>query len=408
MQEKRFPEGFYWGAGSSSYQVEGGIENNDWAKAAREGRVPECGRTCDHYNRYEEDFDIAKSLGHNAHRFSIEWSRIEPEEGKFDEAAVAHYRDVLKALRARGLEPFVTIWHFWMPLWFSESGGLKRQDAPQIFARYAKYVVDNLGDLATRFSTINEPYSLVVNGYVRGHWPPFREVPLMAFVNLPNGNATDQIPNRSWFGLFDFVTVANQLAAMHNVAYDAIKAAHPEVDVSIVFQVFIWEANWNPINKLIAAFQTWNMGTRFMNLVAKKCDSIGVNHYFYRRFGGAPKREASDTNWELYSEKIYDCLKLLWRYKKPLYVAEVGVADKHDQYRAKYISDALSGVHRAISEGVSVDGFMYWSLLDNYELALGFDKRFGLVEVNYNTLERKIRPSAYVYKKIIEQNGIVE
>src|SRR3989344_7240953 len=111
----RFPENFLWGAACASYQVEGGIENCDWAVAAKAGRVPHCGSACDHYNRYESDFDIAQKLGHNCHRISIEWSRIEPEEGRFDQNEVAHYKNVIRALRARGLEPFVTLWHFTLP-----------------------------------------------------------------------------------------------------------------------------------------------------------------------------------------------------------------------------------------------------------------------------------------------------
>ncbi len=114
--KKTFPRGFYWGAATASYQVEGGIENTDWAKAAREGRVPPCGQACDHYHRYESDFDLAKDLGHNAHRFSVEWARIEPEEGKFNHEAIAHYREVLKALHARKITPFITLWHFTLPL----------------------------------------------------------------------------------------------------------------------------------------------------------------------------------------------------------------------------------------------------------------------------------------------------
>jgi beta-glucosidase len=174
MSERKFPDGFYWGAATASYQVEGGIENNDWAKSAREGRVPVCGIACDHYNRYEEDFDLAKSLGHTAHRLSIEWARIEPEEGKFDEEAIEHYRKVLKALRARGLKPFVTIWHFTLPLWFSESGGFERKDSPQIFARYAAYAVSKLGDLCEHFSTMNEPNVYASQGWINGEWPPFK------------------------------------------------------------------------------------------------------------------------------------------------------------------------------------------------------------------------------------------
>lgn len=168
MTVKKFPDGFYWGAATASYQVEGGIENNDWAKAAQKGRVPVCGSACDHYNRYESDFDIAQSLGHTAHRLSVEWSRIEPEAGKFDEAAISHYRAVLEALHKRGIKPYVTIWHFTLPLWFSETGGFERDDAPQIFARYCTYVVKHLGDLCDHFSTMNEPNVFGSNGWLRG------------------------------------------------------------------------------------------------------------------------------------------------------------------------------------------------------------------------------------------------
>jgi beta-glucosidase len=132
MFEKKFPEGFYWGAATASYQVEGGIEDCDWAEAARAKRVPPCGLACNHYERYEEDFDLAQSLGHTAHRFSLEWARIEPEAGKFDKEAIAHYRAVLTALKKRNIKPFITIWHFTLPLWFSQSGGFERADAPEI------------------------------------------------------------------------------------------------------------------------------------------------------------------------------------------------------------------------------------------------------------------------------------
>ena len=128
-QKRTFPERFLWGAATSSFQVEGGIENIDWAKAGHEGRVPEIGRACDHYHRYEEDFNIVKELGHTCHRFSIEWARIEPKEGIFDEREIEHYRLVLRALHKRGIVPFITLWHFSLPLWFSEKGGFERSDA---------------------------------------------------------------------------------------------------------------------------------------------------------------------------------------------------------------------------------------------------------------------------------------
>jgi len=190
MYEKQFPDGFYWGAATASYQVEGGIEHNDWAQAAREGRVPPCGRACDHYNRYAVDFDIAQELGHTAHRFSVEWARIEPEEGVFNAEAILHYRAVLKALKDRNITPFVTIWHFTLPLWFSESGSFERDDAPEIFARYAAYVVEELGDLCDHFSTMNEPNVFGSNGWLRGSWPPFKRFLLTDKIAITNSGRT--------------------------------------------------------------------------------------------------------------------------------------------------------------------------------------------------------------------------
>lgn len=186
MIDKKFPEGFYWGAATASYQVEGGIENCDWAAAAREGRVPPCGRACDHYHRYAEDFDIAKGLGHTAHRFSVEWARIEPESGKFNEEAITHYREVLGALHARGLKPYVTLWHFTVPQWFADQGGFENIASVEIFARYCAFVVSRLGDLCDHFSTMNEAAVYASNGWLRGSWPPFKRFTLTDRVSITN------------------------------------------------------------------------------------------------------------------------------------------------------------------------------------------------------------------------------
>lgn len=408
MKDSVFPKDFFWGAGSSAFQVEGDTPPTDWTEAAEEGRVPQIGKACEHYTRFREDFDLAKQLGHNAHRFSIEWARIEPKEGVFDEKEIEHYREVLRALRERGMEPFVTLYHFTLPLWFSESGGWRRRDAPEIFARYSAYTVKKLSDLCTRFATINEPYSIVINAYVRGTWPPFLAFPIVtAAINLPNGNATGQIPQRNWRGLVDFFTIANTLARAHNSAYNAIKRVVPTSDVSIVFQMHLWEANANPFWKLLARIQMWNMNYRFMNRVYKNCDSIGVNFYFYVRLGGTPERPLSDTHWPLFPDKLFSVLTNMARYQKPLYVAEVGVADEKDTHRSVYIRDAVEAALRAHRAGADVRAFLYWSLLDNYELALGYEKCFGLIAVDYKTQTRTIRPSAYVYKEIIEKNGAI-
>ncbi len=409
MIEKKFPEGFYWGAATASYQVEGGIENTDWAEAARDGRAPNCGIACDHYNRFEADFDIAKSLGHTAHRFSVEWARIEPEAGKFNEEAIAHYREVLLALRARNIKPFITLWHFTLPLWFSKSGGFERTDAPEVFARYSAFVVSRLGDLCENFSTMNEPEVFASNGWLRGTWPPFKRFTLTDLVSITNsGRQYEAKASSGLEPLFLYFKVMKNLALAHNFAYREIKKAAPRVDVSVVKHVIVFDANWNPFNKMKASVANYFWTYKFMNRVVNYCDSIGLNYYFYTQFGDTRKWRKTDMDWNFAPEHIYDALKMLSRYKKPLFVSEAGLADTSDSGRAEYITKQVQGIWQAINDGIDVQGHMYWSLLDNYEWALGFEKRFGLVEIDYSTQERKIRPSAYVYKKICENNAVLE
>ena len=399
-----FPKDFLWGAATASYQVEGWNENTDWAKAAKEGRVPPAGRLADHYHRYEEDFDIAQKLGHNAHRFSIEWARIEPEEGTFDAKEIEHYKEVLKALKKRGITPLVTLWHFTLPLWFSESGGFERKDAPEIFARYCTYVVKEFGDLCDHYSTMNEPNVFGSNGYLRGSWPPFKRFSATDLVSITNSGRTyESKAEKGIRPFFTYLFVMKNLARAHNAAYDAIKKVSPHVEVSVVKHVIYFHANWNPINKIKAWVANYTWTHIFMRRTYKKCDSIGLNYYFHKKFGDTQTYEKTDMDWDIYPQGIFGSLKLLWKYKKTIFVSEAGLADEKDKYRAQYITDQINAIAKALEEGVDVRGHMYWSLIDNYEWALGIEKKFGLVEIDYNTLERKIRPSAWVYKELIEK-----
>jgi beta-glucosidase len=412
MTEKQtmlFPDGFYWGAATASYQVEGGIENNDWAKAAKEGRVPSCDLACDHVNRYEADFNHAKDLGHTAHRFSVEWARIEPEEGQFDKEAIAHYRRVLLALKQRNLKPYVTLWHFTLPLWFSESGGFERKDSPQVFARYTAFVVKALGDLCDDFSTMNEPNVFGSNGWLRGSWPPFKRFTLTDLVAITNSGRQHEAKAHTGLSpVFLYFTVMKNLALAHNEAYKAIKVVAPTIDVSVVHHVIVFAANRNPFNYLKAKVANYLWTHKFMKQVAPYCDSIGLNYYFYTQFGDKRVWRKTDMDWNFAPQHIYDALMMLARYKKPLFVSEGGLADAADSGRSEYITTQVQSVWQAIQAGADVRGHMYWSLLDNYEWALGFAKRFGLIAVNYETQERTVRNSAYVYKKICNDNGIVE
>ncbi len=404
----KFPEGFYWGAATASYQVEGGIENTDWAQAAREGKVPVCGRACDHYNRFESDFDIAKDLGHNCHRISVEWARIEPEEGKFDEQEIEHYRQVLAALRERRIKPFITLWHFTLPQWFADKGGFEHKDAPDIFARYCGYVARKLGNDCRHFSTMNEPTVYASLGYLAGVWPPFRRWSGFGFLQKKHHKQAVTGQMIGFGNIFRYRKVIKQLIRSHNKAYTAIKAAAFGAEVGIVHHIVFFHANRNPFNRLKATLANWFTTHTVLRRVYKNCDSIGVNYYQHKKFGDKATYAKTDMNWDVYPEGLCGALLMVRRYKKPIWVAEAGVADEDDDMRADYIKELIRCMWVAMRDGVDVRGYMYWSLLDNYEWAAGFDKRFGLVEINYDTLERKVRPSALVYKRIIENNGIVE
>lgn len=408
MPGRAFPEGFYWGSATASYQVEGGIDNCDWAQAAREGKVPPCGRSCDHYNRFEADFDIAKELGHNCHRISVEWARIEPLEGHFDEKEIQHYLDVLAAMRARHIKPFITLWHFTLPQWFADRGGFEHPDAPAIFARYCGYVAKKLGNDCRHFATMNEPLVYASKGWLVGDWPPFKQWSgLSYFKGVPPQRAFEG-QHMSFGNVFRYIKVLRNLAKAHRLAYDMMRKTAFGLEIGVVHQVVLFHSDDNPLNKFLAWIANQHWTHWFLRQIYKKCDSIGVNYYQHKKFGETHTYEKTDMGWDVFPEGLCGALLMLKRYDLPLWVAEAGVADADDRLRAEYIKKLVNCMWIAIQDGADVRGYMYWSLLDNYEWANGFDKRFGLVEVNYDTLERKIRPSAYVYKGIIEKNGLTD
>ena len=397
----KFPKDFLCGAATSAHQVEGS-NHNDWTEwekenAARlskknEGKYPPenfiSGRACDHYSRYEEDFDLAKKLGHNTHRFSIEWSRIEPEEGKFSELEIEHYRSVIRALRARGLEPFVTLWHWTMPTWFVEIGAFEKRANIEYFARFCQRIVKKFSGEVTFWITINEPEIYAGNSYLKGVWPP---------------------QNKNFIS---YIKVLTNLIKSHKNIYEIIKKYDSKAQIGITKNNIYFEAYQNKIgNRILKKFIDWWLNFYFLNRIKKYQDFIGLNHYFHNRiknfkFNQNENKKISDMGWELYPESIYYVLRSLKRYNQPIYITENGLADAEDKNREWFIKESLKNIHKAISEGVDVRGYLYWSLLDNFEWDKGFWPRFGLVEINYRTLERRIRPSAWEYKKIIEANSI--
>lgn len=399
----KFPKGFLWGASTSAHQVEGGTHNNwsEWeqsparlAQLEKDGLIKKygrenfiSGRAADHYHRYKEDFALARSLGHNAARISIEWSRVEPEEGKFDAEAIAHYRDAIAAIRANGMEPFVTLWHWTVPLWFRDKHEFEKRGNVHYFVRFAEKMVAELSDV-TFWLTLNEPEVYASGHYLRGIKPPQKK------------------------DLFLALAVYENLICAHRAGYRAIKKIRPGAQVGIAKNNVYYEAHegraWNVVLKGVA---DWAFNCYFLNHIKNHQDFIGLNHYFHNRidgwFGKNENKRTNDMGWELYPEGIFHVLADLKKYRVPIYVTENGLADAHDTQREWFLRETLANVHRAINEGgVDVRGYLHWSLMDNFEWADGFWPRFGLIEIDYATQERKPRQSAVFYKKVCDGNGV--
>ena len=324
----------------------------------------------------------------------------------------------MQALRNRGLEPFVTLWHFTLPIWFAGMGGFENKKASFYFARYCEYVVSRLASLRQGFGgqggtgvkfwiTMNEPMVYAGQGYAQGSWPPFKK----NFIKL--------------------LRVADNLITSHNVAYQKIKAILPSSLVGIVADQVDYHHSNNPLSIILSMFMNWFRNHRFLNKIKNQLDFIGVNYYRPIIYYGKLDLEKTDMSWDIYPKGLYNVLMRLKHYRKPIYITENGLADAVDTKRAKFIKNHLYWVNRAIhdgvdpvrsfarakgaspedlgeatSNGVDIRGYFYWSLLDNFEWAHGFEPRFGLVEMNYDTMERRIRPSAYEYKKICETNSL--
>ncbi len=416
-----FPPDFLWGASTSAHQVEGGNTNNDWAAWEEAGRVRvPSGLACDHYHRFREDFDLARNLFHNAHRLSLEWSRIEPEEGRFSDDALRHYREVLEALRDRKMEPVVTIHHYTIPRWLADKGGWENGEIEQYFLRYVKRVAADYGDLVRWWITLNEPVVQVFKGWLIGQWPPGR---------------VGDYPRA--------LQVIRHMLRAHVSAYHAIHEERPDAMVSVAKHCLALTPS-HPHNPL-DVISTWGRDFLFNHMFidalhtgwlsipgqfferlpfGRTLDFIGINYYtrdFVRNTGltlpgivglsGTLENERkigkrNALGWEVYPEGLGHFLKVFRRYRLPLLITENGVPTQDEDDRWGFIYLHLWQVMRAMSAGAPVVGYLYWSLLDNFEWADGYDARFGLIGVRFATQDRMVRPSARWLADVIEKRSL--
>lgn len=409
-----FPANFLFGAATASHQVEGDNRYNDWWEYEQAGLMPfKSGLSCDHYHRYTEDFDLVQSWGHNCHRLSVEWSRIEPRQGEWSETAVVHYAEVFDAMRQRNIEPIVTLNHFTLPAWFLQRGGWTASDAPAIFARFAGRFVREIGNSVLYWLTINEPTIYVQQAYINGEWPPLK--------------------SRSWVSA---VKALRNLARAHTSAYAEIKRANIDTLVSFAHSAMdVQPCDPNRLtDRTSSSVRNFLLNDVFFRLIGASSnraedsqhnlDFLAINYYtrccvtagvfWPPPFIGRACKLNHHTNsgiqssigWEVYPQGLARVLTQFAEYGLPILISENGIATNDDQLRCEYLNKHLQVVMDALTDGVNIIGYVHWSLMDNFEWHHGYAPKFGLAEVDFETLERRARPSAELYAQICQNQRV--
>jgi beta-glucosidase len=386
-----FPEGFLFGAAISAHQTEGNNTNSDWwwwehleSTAVREPS----GDACDFYHRYRDDVAMLAGLGLNAFRFGVEWARVEPAEGEFSNAELEHYRRILDACHDHGVAPIVTFHHFTLPRWLNEKGSFAADRFPALFERYCDRVASALGDRMAYACTLNEPQGLGSSGWLLGINPPGhtddRDGAQRAIDNLLEAHRRGAAAIRAGAGVPTGVTLALPDLQYEDGAVPGSSSLELESRVS----------DW------------------FFEL-ARADDFVGVQTYTRFRFGPEGPRspghdwsdmtrelvetpETTQMGYEVHPRALGGAIRRAQRSCPgvPIVVTENGIATADDRKRIAYIDEAMREVLQCLAEGIDIRGYLYWSLLDNFEWALGYAPTFGLVAVDRRTFARHPRPSA--------------
>ncbi len=425
----RIPDSLLLGSATAATQIEGGDRNTNWYAWSLAGGVTGGESSlpgADHYRLFREDVDLMASLGHQCYRMSVEWSRVEPQPGQWSSEAIAHYREEISLIRSHGIVPLVTLHHFSCPQWFQDRGGWVSIDCVDTFLRFCRTVVEELGDLVSEWCTINEPNVFANDTYMDGRYPP--------------GHCGD---------VGSYLRASRNMVLAHLGAYRIIHETRAQRGYSgqtrvgfahhlAVFQL----ARTTPL----ALLSRWLINRLFHEIffagfvegrlipplgigrpagTGPFCDYVGINYYsrhlitptcnptaMFGRIGVAPDvpdERLTDLGWEIFPSGLGDVVAATWqRYHLPIFITENGVADATDSKRARFIHDHLEHLLRAIDNGARVERYFHWSLLDNLEWNDGYAPRFGLVEVDYETMKRHVRPSARYYRDLCRTRTLLE
>ena len=416
-----FPQGFMWGTATASHQVEGYNRYNNWWEWEQESdhifKNDKSEAACDWWGgRWRDDLHRAKESGQNSHRFSIEWSRIQPLPDKWDESNLERYREIVRYLIELGLTPLVTLHHFSDPIWFSEMGGWEKEENIPYFIPYVRKVVEALHEYTNLWVTINEPNVLSVSAYLFGVFPPGKK------------------------DLGSTFNVMTNLAKAHAQAYHTIHEIQREarVGLAINYRGFIPARTWSPLDRWVVNFQS----SMFNDFYPKACqdgilrlpiskkkeanlagtqDFLGINYYtqdiiafqplaakelFSKRYFPDGSEISENGFIANLPEGMFKAIEWGRQFNIPLIITENGVEDSTDKLRPRYIIEHLHQVWRAVNFNYPVKGYFHWTLVDNFEWDRGWSQRFGLWELDINTQERIKRQSADLYAEICHENGI--
>jgi beta-glucosidase len=421
MKPFNLPHDFLLGSATAAAQIEGGDKGNNWYAWSVTGKIKDKSsilRANDHWNRYPEDIKLLKCLNNKIYRMSIEWSRVEAVKGQFDAEAIKHYRDELIMLISNGIKPLVTLHHFTHPLWLSEEGEFETAKVVEYFERYVRYVVENIGDLVSDYITINEPNVYVSNGYIYGSWPPGKKslrLAIKVYFNMSlchiaaykaihetrKNKGFDKTSGKTMVGFADHLRVFTPFNKLNPLDWIAKRVA------SYVFE--------DAIAKLMAkGHLNFPLSLFAPNKKGHYYEFIGINYYSRSamHFIGFKDDvvlgvQTNDLGWEIYPKGIsYLCKRYYKKYKAPIWITENGVCDNKDNFRARFIYDHLAEISKICEQGIPVERYYHWSLLDNFEWIEGESARFGLVHVDYETQQRTIKKSGYFYADLCKNNGV--
>lgn len=439
-----FPQQFLWGAASSAYQIEGACAEDGkgpgiWDSLS-DGHVAhnENGNiACDHYHRYKEDVALMKEIGLKAYRFSISWPRIMPTPGVINEKGIAFYRNLVQELTNAGIEPMCTLFHWNLPMWVHEKGGWHNEEISDDFASYVKIVIDALSDKVRYWMTVNEPACFIGNGYIAGNHAPYESMldkplpemmkgasTLTRNVLLSHGKAVQCIRTHAKLTPKIGMALNGNLNLPRTDAPDDIEAARQTTfSAQGGFVAIDWWAD-APILGIVPDCLQEVLSPEDMQIIHQPLDFFGYNCYNsndYDEYTGPnpavyPGMPRTSMGWAITPDALYWAARFFTeRYRLPILITENGMANVdfimsdgkvHDPQRIEYMKAYLTGLQKATKEGIPVLGYLYWSILDNFEWAEGYDKRFGLVYVDYLTQERTRKDSSYWYAELIARNSL--